>query len=55
MLDDLKVYYKSHKAEAEKLIAYGETPAPKDLPAGDLAAWTMLCNQILNLDEVLVK
>jgi hypothetical protein len=55
VLDDLKAYYKGHKAEAEKLIAYGETPAPKDLPAGDLAAWTMLCNQILNLDEVLVK
>jgi hypothetical protein len=55
VLDDLKAYYKGHKAEAEKLIAYGETPAPKDLPASDLAAWTMLCNQILNLDEVLVK
>lgn len=55
VLDDLKVYYKSHKADAEKLIAYGETPAPRDLPVEDLAAWTMLCNQVLNLDEVLVK
>jgi len=55
VLDDLKVYYKSHKADAEKLIAYGDTPAPRDLPVEDLAAWTMLCNQVLNLDEVLVK
>jgi len=55
VLDDLKVYYKSHKSDAEKLIAYGDTPAPRDLPVEDLAAWTMLCNQVLNLDEVLVK
>ena len=55
VLDDLKVYYKNHKADAEKLVAFGDTPAPTDLPVGDLAAWTMLCNQVLNLDEVLVK
>ncbi len=55
VLDDLKVHYKSHKSDAEKLIAYGDTPAPRDLPVEDLAAWTMLCNQVLNLDEVLVK
>ena len=54
-LDDLLRYYKAHPAEAKELLAVGEsTPDPAlDVPL--LAAWTMLANQLMNLDEVLNK
>ena len=30
-------------------------PAPKDVAIGDLAAWTVVSNVILNLDEIFAK
>ena len=40
---------------AKELIAIGETkPDPRFNP-GELAAWTMIGNVILNLDEVMTK
>ena len=41
--------------DARKLIATGEAPVDPALAAEELAAWTMLTNQIFNLDEVLNK
>ncbi len=40
--------------EAAKLLKVGETPAPV-IPAPELAAWTMVASQILNLDETLTR
>ena len=40
--------------EAAKLLKVGETPAPA-IPAPELAAWTMVASQILNLDETLTR
>jgi hypothetical protein len=40
--------------EAAKLLKIGETPAPA-IPAPELAAWTMIASQILNLDETLTR
>jgi mono/diheme cytochrome c family protein len=54
-LDDLLVYYRAHAADARKLIAVGETRADASLDAPTLAGWTMLVNQMMNLDEVLNK
>jgi hypothetical protein len=54
-LDDLLAVYKAKPDEAKKVIAFGESkPDPKRDPV-ELAAWTMLGNQLLNLDEVLTK
>jgi hypothetical protein len=47
--------YKEKPAEAKKLIAFGESKADAKLDPATLAAWTMLCNELLNLDEVLNK
>jgi hypothetical protein len=48
-------FYDANPAEAAKLIAVGDsTPSPKVKPA-QLAALTMVANQLLNLDEVLNK
>lgn len=54
-LKNLSDYYSANDAEAQKLVKLGESKAGADLPAGQLAAWTMLCNELLNLDEVLNK
>ncbi len=54
-LADLTKEYAAKPEEAKKLIGVGEKKADAKLDAGQLAAWTMLCNQLLNLDEVLNK
>lgn len=54
-LNDLLVHYKEKREEAKKLIAVGESKADPALDAGTLAAWTMIVNELLNLDEVLNK
>ena len=52
---DLETFYKSHEAEAKELIKVGESIADPKLNPAQLAAWTMVCNQVMNLDEVLNK
>jgi hypothetical protein len=37
------------------LIATGETAPDPDLPVPELAAWTLVASQILNLDETLTR
>ncbi|NUQ63706.1 MAG: DUF1553 domain-containing protein [Pirellulales bacterium] len=53
--DELAAFYKAHPGEARLLIAYGESKADAGTEPAELAAWTMLCNQLMNLDEVLNK
>ena len=47
--------YAADVAAAEKVISVGESPVPKDVPAPELAAYTMVANVLMNLDEVLTK
>ncbi len=47
--------YKADPESAKKLIAIGELPPKPDLPAEELAAWTLVANLVLNLDEVINK
>jgi hypothetical protein len=55
VLDELVAHYQAHPEEAKKLIAYGESKADAGLDPAMLAAWTMVANQLMNLDEVLTK
>lgn len=48
-------YYQADPEAAKKLIAVGESKADAKAPPADLAAWTMLASQIMNLDEALTK
>ncbi len=52
---DFLRHYDSNPADAKKLIANGESQANAKLPPPELAALTMVANELLNLDEVLNK
>jgi len=54
-LGELLAFYRDHVKESEALIRLGESSPDSSLDVSTLAAWTMLCNQIMNLDEVLNK
>ena len=41
--------------DAKKLLAIGDTPAPKDVEPAELAAWTSVCRVILNLHETITR
>jgi hypothetical protein len=48
-------YYQAQPADAAKLVSVGESKPAPGLPAPQLAAMTMVANELMNLDEVLVK
>ena len=53
-LSALTEWYQAHPDDAGQLIAVGASkPAATD--ASRLAAWTMLANELMNLDEFLCK
>jgi hypothetical protein len=54
-LADLLAYYRAQPEDARKLLAVGESRADPSLDVPTLAAWTMVANELLNLDEVLNK
>jgi hypothetical protein len=51
----LSDHYAAHAEDAGQLLAVGESQPDPSLDAAELAAWTMLANQLMNLDEVLTK
>jgi hypothetical protein len=53
--DDLLAYYWSHLADAKRLLEVGEAKRDASLDPAEHAAWTMMANQLMNLDEVLNK
>jgi hypothetical protein len=47
--------YQAAPDEAKKAVNFGESKPPPDLPEPELAAWTLVANLILNLDEAVVR
>jgi hypothetical protein len=47
--------YRANPAEAKLAISYGESKADEKLNVSELAAWTMVTNLLLNLDEMVTK
>ena len=54
-LKELIAHYQQSPADAEALIKVGESKADASLDKPTLAAYTMVANQLMNLDEVLNK
>jgi hypothetical protein len=52
---DFLAHYRANVPAAQKLLAVGESPADSSLPPAELAALTMVANQIFSLDEALNK
>ncbi len=52
---DYLSYYDSKPDDAAKLLKVGESKADGRLPKPEFAAMTMVANELMNLDEVLVK
>jgi hypothetical protein len=47
--------YQAVPADAQALLAVGESKTDQKIPPADLAAWTLVASEILNLDETLTK
>jgi hypothetical protein len=47
--------YRAKPEDAGKLITTGAKPPPQDIDAAELAAWTLVASQILNLDETITR
>ncbi len=47
--------YAADPEAAKAAIAHGESPVPSELTQDELAAWTLVANMMLNLDETLSR
>ena len=47
--------FKSDTGGAEKLLKVGESVRDQSLDPAEHAAWTMVCNMLLNLDEAVTQ
>jgi len=52
---EMHSFYDQHPEAARQLITIGESKPSEKLPAPQLAAMTMVANELMNLDEVLNK
>jgi hypothetical protein len=52
---NLRSEFEAKPEDAKKFISVGESKPDDKIPAPQLAAWTMVASQVLNLDEVLNK
>jgi len=55
LLKELRAHYEAERKAAAEVIAVGESKVDGTLDAPELAAYTMVANQLMNLDEVLNK
>ncbi len=52
---DHRATYRGDVEAAKRLIEVGESKPDPMLDPSELAAWTMVANLVLNLDEVITK
>jgi len=54
-IEKWKTQFSSDLAAAQKLLVVGESKRDESLPPAEHAAWTSLCQLVLNLDEAISK
>lgn len=47
--------FEANPEKARQLLGFGESRSPESLPATELAAWTLMANVLLNLDESVTR
>ncbi len=47
--------YRADTKAAQMFLAIGNRPAPKDIPAAELAAWTNVARAVLNMSETITR
>ena len=50
-----RAHFTQDLAAAEKILTNGESKSTSPAPASEIAAWTMVANLLLNLDEVVTR
>jgi hypothetical protein len=55
LLQNHREQFTADRTAAEKLVATGLAPVPKDLDAAELAAWTSVARTLLNLHETITR
>jgi hypothetical protein len=55
VIRDLRDHYARDAKASRALVTVGDSPATAEIPAPELAAWTMVASQFFNLDEALNK
>ena len=55
LFDETKAEFAKDAKKAEKMATDPLGPVPKGASVADLAAWTVVANVMLNLDEMLMK
>jgi hypothetical protein len=51
----MQKHYAADPTAAHALIGVGEKKSDGSIPAPELAAWTMVASEMLNLDETVTK
>jgi hypothetical protein len=54
-LTQMQEHYAADRKAAHDLVTVGEKPRDPAIPPPELAAWTMVVSEVLNLDETLNK
>ena len=54
-LAEVRIHYGDNEAAALELLSVGDSPRGEALSPAEHAAWTLICNLVLNLDEVVTK
>jgi hypothetical protein len=54
-LDEMQKHYAANPKDARSLVSIGEKRVDGSIPAPELAAWTMVASEMLNLDETVNK
>jgi len=55
LLSAERLRFQQDRAAVEALLSVGECPVPSEVNRSELAAWTVLANVLLNLDEALSR
>lgn len=54
-LATFRAHFAGHAEDATALLSTGDAPADATIPPAEIATWTMIANQFLNLDEYVNK